>query len=110
LQSNGINITPAQATNVSNQLMAGDRAGAATTLANDAGISNDRATAILGQVPAPVAGAATAAGTAVKHGGADLAWGIFWIALIGLGVALLGGVTGGGGLNFRRRPAMQPAA
>lgn len=110
LQSNGINVTPAQATNISNQLIAGDRAGAATTLANDAGISSARATTILDQASTPVAGAATAAGQAVKHGGGSLAWGLFWIALIGLGVALLAGATGGGGLmNFRRRATPQPA-
>lgn len=111
LQSNGINITNAQATNVSNQLMAGDHTGAATTLANAAGISTARADTVLGQVATPVAGAATTAGEAVKHGAGSLAWGIFWISLIGLGVALLGGSTGGGGINLRRiRPNPQPAA
>ena len=101
LQSNGISITDAQATTISNQLMTGDKAGAASTLASDANITTTRANDILGQVAAPVAGAATMAGQAVKHGAGSLSWGMFWIALIGLGVALLGGAVGGGGLNIR---------
>lgn len=102
LQSNGINITNAQATAISSQLMTGDKAGAASTLASDANISTTRASDILGQVTTPVTGAATMAGQAVKQGAGSLSWGMFWIALIGLGVALLGGAVGGGGLDIRR--------
>lgn len=110
LQSNGINISDAQAADVAKQMLGGDRAGAATTLANDAGISSERADALLGQITTPVAGAATTAGEAVQRGGGSLAWGMFWISLIGLGVALLAGATGGG-LNFGRiRPNLQPTA
>ncbi|MGH9393248.1 MAG: hypothetical protein ACRD1E_03695, partial [Terriglobales bacterium] len=104
LQSNGINLTQAQATTISNQMLAGDRAGASSTLAGDANITSARANDILGQVSTPVAGAATTAGQAVKHGGGGLSWGIFWISLIGLGVALLGGAVGGGGMALRRGP------
>ena len=111
LQSNGVTVTRAQATTISTQLLAGDRAGAANTLASDANISNARANQILGQVTSPVGGAATSAGQAVKTGGASISWGIFWIALIGLGCALLGGAMGGGGVNLRRnRAAPLPAA
>ena len=111
LQSNGINVTNAQATTISNQLMTGDKAGAASTLASDANIPTARANDILGQVATPVAGAATTAGQAVKHGAGSVSWGMFWIALIGLGVALLGGAVGGGGMGIRRplRPGNQPA-
>lgn len=110
LQSNGVNVTPAQATTISNQLLAGDHAGAATTLSNDAGISTARANSILSQVTTPVAGAASTAGEAVKHGAGSLSWGLFWIALIGLGCALLAGAIGGGGLPIRRPHLPQPAA
>lgn len=111
LQTNGINITQAQTATIATQLAAGDRTGAAATLATDANITDARANQILGQVAAPAAGAASEAGRAVKTGGGSLSWGVFWIALIGLGCALAGGSIGGGGLNLRRPgKAVQPAA
>jgi hypothetical protein len=112
LQNNNINITPAQTTTIATQLTAGDRTGAASTLATAANISNARASQILGEVAAPTSGAATTAGEAVKTTGSSLSWGVFWIALIGLGCALAGGAAGGGGLNLRRpgSKAPQPAA
>jgi len=111
LQRNGITITNAQATSISNQMMAGDQNAAATALAADAGIPVARANTILGEVNSPVAGAAQGAGTATKNVGGNLSWGLFWISLIGLGVALLGGAVGGGGVSLRRshRPTNQPA-
>jgi hypothetical protein len=111
LNANGITITPAQATTISNQMMAGNRAGAASMLAADANISTARANTLLGQVPpAPTAGAASSAGSAVKHGASGAAWGLFVLALIGLGCVLLGGAIGGGGIGRRQlRPSSQPA-
>ncbi|HUX67731.1 MAG TPA: hypothetical protein VMV31_09600 [Terriglobales bacterium] len=112
LQGNGINnITAAQASTISAQLMSGDRAGAANTLATNANIPTARAQSILDQVTAPVAGAATSAGQAVKQGGTSVSWGLFWMALLGLGCAILGGASGGGGRELRRliRPGGQPA-
>ncbi|MGH9414703.1 MAG: hypothetical protein ACRD0Y_13315 [Terriglobales bacterium] len=49
-----------------------------------------------------LAGAAQSAAAATKHVGGNLMWGFFWIALIGLGLALFAGAVGGGGINFRR--------
>ncbi|MGH9467490.1 MAG: hypothetical protein ACRD1Y_09040 [Terriglobales bacterium] len=59
-----------------------------------------------------LAGAAQKAGAVTKHVGGNLMWGLFWIALIGLGLALFAGAVGGGGISFRRsnRPTNQPAA
>lgn len=109
LQQNGITgVTADQASTISSQLMAGDQSGAASSLANEANISTDRANTILGQVGAPVAGAASTAGRAVQHGGASLSWGLFWMALIGLGVSLLGGAMGGGGVDLRRSTLEHP--
>jgi len=103
LQNNGINnITQGQAATISTQLMSGDRTGAANTLATNANIPTARAESILNQVSAPVAGAATSAGQAVKQGGTSVSWGLFWISLIGLGCAVLGGAAGGGGMELRR--------
>ncbi|MGH9416987.1 MAG: hypothetical protein ACRD01_10195 [Terriglobales bacterium] len=103
LQTNGITgVSNAQATTINTQLMAGDHAAAATTLAAAAGIPAARANTILNQVTTPVSGAATTAGEAVKHGAGSLSWGMFWIALIGLGCCLLGGAVGGGGFMIRR--------
>ena len=111
LQSNGINITEQQAAALSAQMVAGNRTGAASRLAADANISNARADTVLGQVAEPASGAATRAGQAVKTGGSSVSWGIFWIALIGLGCALLGGSLGGGGsINIRRRGSAPQAA
>lgn len=112
LQTNGITgVTNAQATTISDQLMAGDKAGAASTLSTAAGIPVARANTVLGQVSGPVSGAASTAGRAVKHTGGSLSWGLFWISLIGLGCALFGGAVGGGGMNLRRGPRVsnQPA-
>jgi hypothetical protein len=110
LAANGVNITNAQATAIANQLMAGDRTGAAGTLAADANLTTTRADTLLSQVPAPAAGAAGTAANAVQQGGGRAAWGLFWIALIGLGCALVGGAAGGGGLQRRAlRPTSQPA-
>lgn len=108
LQSNGVTVTRAQAATISTQMAAGDQTGAANTLATDANIPQARANSILGQVASPVAGAATTAGQAAKTGGASLSWGLFWIALIGLGCALLGGSIGGGGADMLRRPRHNP--
>ncbi|HVB41044.1 MAG TPA: hypothetical protein VNE83_09100 [Terriglobales bacterium] len=102
LQSNGINVTQQQAAAISTRLVAGDRAGATAALASDANISNARADTVLGQVVEPAAGAVTTAGEAVKVGGTSISWGIFWIALIGLGCAVLGGGMGGSSLMPRR--------
>jgi hypothetical protein len=111
LQRNGITITNAQATSIANQLTAGDQNAAAAALAADAGIPVARASSLLGEVNTPMAGAAQGAGTATKNVGGNLSWGLFWISLIGLGVALLGGSAGGGGVSLRRpnRPTNQPA-
>ncbi len=111
LQANGISLTSAQAATLSSLWLGGDRAGAAATLAADANITTTRAQALLNQVPpAPALGAASTAGAAVRTGGARAAWGLFWIALIGLGCALLGGAIGGGGLQRRLlRPADRAA-
>ncbi len=111
LRTNGISLTSAQAAAIAAQLMAGDRAGAAGTLAADANITTTRAASLLNQVPPlPAAGAASTAGEAVKTGGARAAWGLFWVSLIGLGCALLGGAVGGAGLQRRPlRPTSQPA-
>lgn len=61
-----------------------------------------------------LAAAATNAGAATKHVGGKLMWGFFWIALIGLGLALFAGAIGGGGISFRRgaapRLTNEPAA
>lgn len=112
LQSNDINITQPQAAAISTQLVAGDRTGAASALAADANIPAERAGTVLGQVTEPAAGEATAAGEAAKTGGSSISWGVFWIALIGLGCALLGGAMGGGNLmDIRRRGSLpHPAA
>lgn len=111
LQTNGITgVSNAQATTINTELMAGDHAAAAATLSAAAGIPTARANTILNQVAAPVGNAATTAGEAVKHGGGSLSWGLFWIALIGLGCALFGGAVGGGGLMVRRRPPANQAA
>jgi len=112
LQTNGIRgVTNAQATTISDQLMAGDRTGAAATLSTAAGIPQARANTILDQVSGAASGAASTAGRAVKHTGGSLSWGLFWISLIGLGCALFGGATGGGGLSLHRvpRPTKLPA-
>lgn len=104
LQTNGItNVSPTQAATISSLLLSGDRDGAANTLAQAANLSTTRADAILGQVSAPVGAAASRAGTAVRAGGRTLSWGLFWISLIGLGCALLGGAVGGGGGLARMR-------
>ncbi|HXR96226.1 MAG TPA: hypothetical protein VN709_00135 [Terriglobales bacterium] len=110
LQSSGINVTQAQATTIAGQLAAGDRSGAANTLANDANISTARANSALAPVSGATSGVASTAATGVKKGGASLSWGIFWIALIGLGCALLGGAVGGGGMALRRPAAPRPSA
>ncbi|MGH9475273.1 MAG: hypothetical protein ACRD1C_02950 [Terriglobales bacterium] len=44
------------------------------------------------------------AGATTKHVGGNLMWGLFWIALIGLGLALFAGAVGGGGISLRRNP------
>lgn len=48
--------------------------------------------------------AATTAGATTKHVAGNLMWGLFWIALIGLGLALFAGAVGGGGISLRRTP------
>jgi hypothetical protein len=106
LQRNGITITQAQATDISTRLTAGDRAGAATALSQAAGISTARANTLLGQITAPVTGGAQSAGRSAAQGaatgGSTVAWGAFWLSLIGLGAAILGGAVGSGGVAFRR--------
>lgn len=115
LQRNGVTVTQAQATTIANQLTAGDRTGAATTLSQAAGISNARANALLDQITGPVTGQARTAGREAARGaatgGGALAWGGFWLALISLGAAILGGAVGsGGGMAFRRPQAPLPTA
>lgn len=106
LQRNGVTVTQVQATAISNRLAAGDRAGAATTLSQAAGISTARANALLGEITGPVTGQARTAGRGAAQGaaagGSKVAWGAFWLSLIGLGVAILGGAVGSGGMTFRR--------
>lgn len=112
LQNSGLTVTDAQATTISTELAAGDKTGAANTLAAAANIAPERANTIVNQIASPVAGAASTAGSVVQHGGASLSWGLFWLALIGLGCALLGGAIGGGGVEFVRRtvPVSRSAA
>jgi hypothetical protein len=112
LQSNGINITPAQTTDVSTRLAAGDRSGAASTLARDAGISTAKANSVLGQVTSsaqPATSAVKSSAPKVAEGtkaaGGKVAWGGFWLSLISLGCAILGGVIGAGGKQFAFRHA-----
>ena len=106
LQRNGITITQAQATTISTDLTTGNRTGAATTLSQAAGISTARANTLLDQITAPVTGEARTAGRTAARGaaagGGTIAWGAFWLSLIGLGVAILGGAIGSGGVAFRR--------
>lgn len=102
LQRNGITISQAQATTISTDLTAGNRAAAATTLSQTAGISTARADTLLNQMTGPAGGAAGTAGRTAATGGSMVAWGAFWLSLIGLGVAILGGAIGSGGVTFRR--------
>lgn len=109
LQNNGIKISDAQTLGIASQLTAGNQTGAAASLASAAAIPVDRASSILNQVSGP--GLGRGAGTTTRNVGGNLSWGIFWISLIGLACALLGGAMGGGGVSLRRPlgPGNQPA-
>ncbi len=114
LQNNGIQLSAAQTTALQARLAAGDRTGAASTLARDANLPNARATAIINQVNAnsPLAGVSggQVASTA-KTVAARASWAGFWFALITLICAAVGGVIGGGGLRrFRTRQSAPVAA
>lgn len=51
-----------------------------------------------------------AAGSVASHAGSSVAWGVFWLTLIGLGVSIFGGAIGSGGPPRRKgEPAPAPA-
>lgn len=113
LQQNGVTITEAQATAISARLGAGDRQGAANTLAQAGGISNDRAQTLINQIAGPIQQQAQTAGRqaaqGAAQGGGAVTWAGFWLALLSLGAALLGALASGGTL-MKRVPVKLPTA
>ncbi len=113
LRTDGFNVSRAQAGDIGARIASGHTASAATALAHDSGMPLAAATAEVSKIRSSVSGVggsvksmASKAAPAAKTGGSAISWAYFWVALLGLGCAILGGALGGGGL---RRSATTPA-
>ncbi|MHB8736288.1 MAG: hypothetical protein ACYC6M_13385 [Terriglobales bacterium] len=114
LQSNGVNVTQAQAGEIAARWASGDHGGAADLLSRQGGISTAQANSLLNQAavqaqqstggisPAKV-GRQVAQGAA--SGASAVAWGGFWLSLLSLIAAVGGGAVGA---SASPRPASQP--
>jgi hypothetical protein len=110
IEGSGVHVSNGVIDEVAARLNAGDHAGADSALARAANIPPTRADTILNQVAVPASGTNTNPAASpsqnLAKGAAEgvktAAWAGFWMALLTLCAAVLGGAIGGGGLGDLR--------